>query len=167
MHNFCKNLKMSSTPKAVSIRLDRSNIHRTSAKEISLKEELSWAQKSYSVHYTVKFLKNQWSRTYVSLICFILLHFCYLYSIHWLTASKGSLSIRRFWGKQGRKKRKRERVTWKERNAFLSRPPPPPPPLPHLKISSSLTPKEGLILKLSKDSAFYWHRIILFRFSII
>ena len=41
MHNFCKNLKMSSTPKAVSIRLDRSNMNRTSAKEISLKEELS------------------------------------------------------------------------------------------------------------------------------
>lgn len=108
---------------------------------------------------------NQWSRTYVSFICFILLHVCYLYSIHWLMASKGSLSIRRFWGKQGRKKRQRERVTWKERNAFLSRPPPPPPP--HSKISSSLTPKEGLILKLSKESAFYWHRIILFRFSII
>ena len=32
---------MSSTAKAVSIRLDRSNINRTSAKEISLKEELS------------------------------------------------------------------------------------------------------------------------------
>ena len=163
---------MSSTAKAVSIRLDHSNINLTSAKEISLKEEQSSLKEHRKVtqctflsdvHYTVKFLKNQWSRNYVSLICFILLHFCYLYSIHWLMASKGSLSIRRFWGKQGRKKRKRERGTWKERNAFLSRPPPPPPS----KISSFLTPKEGLVLKLSKESAFYWHRIILFRFSII
>ena len=160
---------MSSTAKAVSIRLDHSNVNCTSAKKFSLKEESSWAQKSTSYFleccslHCLVLKNNQWSRTYVSLICFILLHFCYLYSIHWLMASKGSLSIRRFWGKQGRKKRKRERVTWKERNAFRSRPPPPP----LSKISSSLTPKEGLILKLSKESAFYWHRIILFRFSII
>ena len=41
MYNLCKPFKMSSTPKAVSIQLDHSNINRTSAKEFSLKEELS------------------------------------------------------------------------------------------------------------------------------
>lgn len=41
MYNFCKNFKMSSTTKAVSIRLDHSNINCTSAKKFSLKEELS------------------------------------------------------------------------------------------------------------------------------
>ena len=86
IHNFCKNVKMSSTPKAVSIRLDHSNVNCTSAKQFSL----SWAQKSYctscflercSLHCLV-LKKKQWSRTFVSLICFILLLFCYLYSIH-------------------------------------------------------------------------------------
>lgn len=162
---------MSSTPKAVSIRLDHSNVNCTSAKKFSLEEECSWAQKSYCTSYFLErcslhcliFLKKQWNRTHISLICFILLHFSYLYSIHWLMASKGSLSIRRFWGKQGRKKRNGEMVKGEKRLPLSS----PSPSPPHAKISSYLTPKEGLILELSKESAFYWHRIILFGFSII